>query len=479
MIQTVTDRAAVRTHRRDSVAARRRRVHRSRESSPLQVAAAVDAAGVVLLERRSRRAYLQLVEHVLAEQRRRADFRASVLAVVGVLLLCTDWASRTTRPTRRVMAARGDVIRSERTVTRVIRWLQEAGLLATVAQGRRGEFAPGGAWSTTNPDQCTGQVEGDHQPANEAAVYALTQPGLTVSPPSRSPYVEETKSPRAREGDPHSEPLRGRPVGAAPPHADRSRWEKLRQDPMWSLRATPRRKGRRLVAAERMRHDTLSLRPMTANAIASVAFPFFEAGWTTGDVLFAVDHKLTTNSPWPYEATEGVKRLRDWMASRLQDWTDDAGHPVKSRSQRQEIEQVEAQRRRREAAEERARHRAERDRNARSARRLRDWYRTRFGGRAIIEQATPQHATELHPARVDEATGEGTASGNLARAWMLDVRRNNYSGSLAEYTRANADAPPALVAQWIAAALDDPTAAGCLADWVSATSSPHHETRVH
>ena len=45
---------------------------------------------------------------------------------------------------------------------------------------------------------------------------------------------------------------------------------------------------------------------------------------------------------------------------------------------------------------------------------------------------------------------------------MLDVRRNNYSGSLAEYTRAHADAPPALVAQWIAAALDDPTAAGCL-----------------
>src|SRR5699024_10211497 len=462
---TVTDCAAVRMHpRQERPARRRRRVHRSRESSPLQVAAAVDAAGVVLLERRSHRAYVQLVEQALGAQRRRADFRASVLAVVGVLLLCTDWASRTSRPTRRVMAARGDVVRSERTVTRVVRWLHEAGLLATVAGGRRGEYAPGGAWSTTSPENCIGQVTGAQQPANEAAVYALTQPGLTVSPPPRSPYVEETNSSRAREGENHSEPLRGEPTGAATPHPDRSRWEQLRNDPMWSLQATPRRKGQRLVAAERMRHDTLSLRPMTAKAIASVSRPYFAAGWTTGDVLHALDFKLSTNSPWPYDATDGVQRLRDWMAHPLRDWTDATGRPAPSRTQRQEAEQVAVRERRRAATEERARQRADRDRNARRSRSVRDWFRTLSGCSVTAEaRATDRGELQQEPSCAAE---EGIVpSGQLARAWMLDVRRNGYSGSLAEYCAEYSDIPDELIAQWVAAALNNPAGAGSLSDW--------------
>lgn len=470
---TVTDCGAVRTYpRQERSAPRRRRVHRSRESSPLQVAAAVDAAGVVLLERRSRRAYVQLVEQALAAQRRRADFRASVMAVVGVLLLCTDWASRTTRPTRRVMAARGDVVRSERTVTRVVRWLHEAGLLATVAGGRRGEYAPGGAWSTTSPEKCTGLVTGIQQPANEAAVYALTQPGLTVSPPSRSPYVEETNSSRAREGETHSEPLRGQPISAATPHPDRSRWEQLRNDPMWSLQATPRRKGQRLVAAERMRHDTLSLRRMSARAIASVAHQFFAAGWTTGDVLHALDFKLSTNSPWPYDAADGVKRLRDWMTHRLSDWTDETGHPVPSRTQRQKAEQVAARERRRAATEERARQRANRNRNARRARAVRDWFRA-VSGRPVTVVARSTEREEVQRGPSDEDTCEQATSGHLARAWMLDVRRNSYSGSLSEYCAEHADVPSELIAQWVAAALDNPARAGSLSDWRDATSFPH------
>lgn len=434
-------------------------MRRARETSPLVVAAAVDAAGVDLVPRGGHREYLRLVEHELRRQKRRADFRESVLAVATVLVRCADWTTRTTRPTRARMAALGGVVRHERTVTRVVRWLREAGLLVTVAEGRRGDFAPGGVHSTSRPSECRAVVP-DGQPENDAAVYALTRPrsviDVTVSPPPGSSYVGESHPSRAREGD-QIEPLRGRPVGAASPHADRLRWEQLRQHPMWSLSATPRRKGQRLVAAERMRHDVLSLRRMSARAIASVARPFWQANWTTADVIHAIDHRVTTNGRWPYDAAEHVVRMRDWLAARLADWLDADGRPVLSHSQRSIIESRAARERRRQEAERAAAIRAaEQRRGGRStAAAVRRWLGDVLTGRDVREFDVERELTHVepthvdYPARIDTAPDDGAdVAPHIARAWLLDRTRHDYSGSLAEYAREHAGASAGDVARW-------------------------------
>ena len=85
----------------------------------------------------------------------------------------------------------------------------------------------------------------------------------------------------------------------------------------------------------------------------SVLRPFFQAGWTVGDVVIALDVR-PGEGRWPHDAGHGVENVGAWLAYRLHPWTSD-GEPRRSPSQRLAQQHAENQARRRAEAERAAR----------------------------------------------------------------------------------------------------------------------------
>jgi hypothetical protein len=112
----------------------------------------------------------------------REDRRITILAVAEALMQWADWDTHTTRPTwaRLITHCRTTTGRGSRaTIARTLAWLIHAGLIARVARGRQGKYAPG------NPAT-------NH---NEAAVYVLLVPSLlrtAATPPEAPPEFQPT-----------------------------------------------------------------------------------------------------------------------------------------------------------------------------------------------------------------------------------------------------------------------------------------------
>ncbi|MCM3689062.1 hypothetical protein [Kocuria rosea] len=314
----------------------------------------------------------RLARHVVAWKRAalehpalelmRADGRANMAALIEVIALQQDPASRTWRTTWAWVAERLGI--HEDSVGRMIRRLKTWGLLAVVATGRSAAYTP----------RSTGKKQG------EAPVYALT----VQAPPAPQPV--ETAEEESMPVDINVGPVP--PKGACPPpHAREEFSQKDAATPRPTAKAAAQRREVVAALAQRsaalwpahatvrpssagatrrdwkhtyrcagleLQHHALVLRQITTAYVTSVAKPYFEAGWSIADVLHALD--WTPNGHrYPHDAVHGITHPGAWFAARLRTWTHQDGSPMRSVDQRAAAE---AEQRRAEAIAAAQRHAA-------------------------------------------------------------------------------------------------------------------------
>lgn len=360
---------------------RRRRVSRTLERGPVAIAMAIPK------DRRRVRRVREFLEGVAryCARVKRSDGARTLLAFAKLLVSYSD-KSYTTLVSWQKLASelvtnrgRGDGSRraNPRTIAKHLAELRAAGLLATVAGGRRGCFAKGGHASRTKMSwRDVPERNADGDPSNEVPIYVLCVP-LTpeendarkteevahraqVSAGSASPvdemgtpppWVSSSPPVRARDAAGHdlAVPLRG-------PHHSRAA-QARRDDPVlrrrpggwWETSVTPGGQDAALKASHELRVRLPILQRISSKHVRSVLRPFFDAGWTVGDVLIAIDVR-PGNGRWSHDGAHGVGNVGAWLAYRLQPWTNE-GAPRRSPSQRLAQRRSEDQARRRVDAE--------------------------------------------------------------------------------------------------------------------------------
>ena len=291
----------------------------------------------------------------------RSDTQSRVRAVALAILERSD-KDRLSRPTWAFLQARTGLSRA--TVARHLAWLRQQGLLATVAPGRRGIFAPGGALSGKLPGEYEVPEENHpSDPENEAALYVLCELApLTVIEDNGG--VDETETPpplgvknhprtRAR-GDfsSQTEPLRGTDSQAASRPPGGAAWRHLTP---WPAGHTPSGKDNMLRAAAELQNRVPVLRHISAQHVRSLCREFFLAGWTIIDLHQALDHR-PDGSTWPHSGANGVENCGAWLRHRLASWRHD-GTVLRSPSQRSTAEAAGAKARARARREAHEQHR--------------------------------------------------------------------------------------------------------------------------
>lgn len=216
-----------------------------------------------------------------------------------------DWSTMTWTGTWDALAEQVGVSRS--TIARAVRWLRAVGLLGIVHTGASAEALGGDT--------------------NRAPTYVLAIPHGLIAP-AQTP-VDEPATPtglgfdlsnqHTREArSPSTAPLRG--LGSAPKPDDVDRL----------LAVHPPTKRDRLRAAEALRWWSPILRRMSARMLRHLLRPWWDAGWSPRDVLYALDHR-PDGTPWRNAA--GIRTPAAWIRHRLAAWLD-GGEPTPSRSQR-------------------------------------------------------------------------------------------------------------------------------------------------
>jgi len=341
---------------------RLRRPNRENESNPLLIATAI-RNGFQRVKRASR--WVERVEQSPGFVLLRTDAQERMIRLAMAIVHRTD-RDRLSRPTRAWLAQVVGV--SERTITRYIARLHHWGLLATVAPGRRGTFAPGGRNARSRPGTPIPSQNHPDDPANDAAVYVLCEPAqprehapdeesvdISVSPPPvrviENPYTHA----RARKY-PQSTPLRGADSSkrAAKRLQKEAAW---RYGITWDPLVTPSSQDNRLAAAGELQNRLPALRHIRTVYVRSICKPFFDAGWTIKDLIEAIDHR-PDGTRWPHSGTRGVENIPGWMKNRLRAWITHDGTIHRSPTQRRRARRAAAQARTRAMLEHQAEVRA-------------------------------------------------------------------------------------------------------------------------
>lgn len=318
--------------------------------------------------------WLRHVERDQTLGRRNAQFRRNVLAAARTLAQSWQYEHRVVRPGNDVIAAAVGV--SVRTVQRVMKWLRDQLLVGWVQMGS------------------TETQRGEDGQGNLANEYVLLLPtGKTVTP-RRVPTGLSNSPSRARE-----EPMRSlrdpSPFSAAPNGAKAT--EKKKLDPWPDLHQTPRGRRDRLRAAATMRRSLVGFASVSVRQLRSIFRPYWSAGWTPADILWALDHTPDGDAYGLGAGNHGVRHPDRWLMWRLAQWLDDAGTPLPSITETRRAARAarveRAQQRQASAAAEAAGHvRADPESVRARVSRLRDYLRTIRQDRLRAE-----HASEMGP----------------------------------------------------------------------------------
>jgi hypothetical protein len=204
---------------------------------------------------------------------------------------------------------------SRRTCQTWCRFLERAGFLAVLEHGVTPRFAP---------DRLSGED------GNLAREWALTLPGRALScapslPPTASkPFAgareaEPGGSDGQGQGDRRSAP--GSPA-IGPPHRPGQARE-------WPLGTTPQRRADRLTAVQALQRGHMVLARLSSRRLRSIARPWFAAGWTPADLLYALDWAPDGQ---PHRFAGRVRDPAGWLGHRLGFWLDSSGQPGPPRS---------------------------------------------------------------------------------------------------------------------------------------------------
>lgn len=161
---------------------------------------------------------------------------------------------------------------SRSTVAKYLRLLRDAGLLGIVESGTTPQFR-----SFLHADD-----------GNRASVYVLCVPA-PVSP------VERSRTPSGSRSEHESSPARAREDDAPSFEDDQGKF----------------------AATNETRQRSPMLARISPAYLRSTLKPWWEAGWTAGDVLWALDHK-PSGELWPH--TDRVRHVPGWIRYRLAVW---------------------------------------------------------------------------------------------------------------------------------------------------------------
>src|SRR5262249_29258382 len=167
---------------------------------------------------------------------------------------------------------------------------------------------------------------------NLAAIYVCTvprrrRPSRRLAGVDSGKFADLTASckeavrvPRAREAETHN-----------PTKARASRGQSLLPHGGTSqLHTCPKNRAEGLIAATVVQHRSAGLQWLSPQHIRYLARPYFAAGYTPADVLYALDHDPSGR---PYGYSAAVRHPAGWAAARLGRWLGPSGEPVPSRSQ--------------------------------------------------------------------------------------------------------------------------------------------------
>ncbi|HEY3958703.1 MAG TPA: hypothetical protein VGM53_35525 [Streptosporangiaceae bacterium] len=372
----------------------------------------------------------------------RGDFRHNVMELARIYAEHACWADMTTwRPREDILAEIGSPRDRSRPLSVTAyraarRWLQEHGYLGLVCPGWTSSLRAG---ALDDADQL-------------CPVYVLAIPRVPKTRHIPPPRLESPPVNRAL-----TTPACG--VVKAPAHARGQTWgqpghdhdgpRSARTDPQPANPAGGTKTQKRTesqAAAAVILTQSGPLRPLTAEHVAAVIRPWTAAGWTPGDVLWALRHLPPDHAGRcrPYGYTAGIRHPAAWLAWRLARWASPDGTPLAAPSRRD--------------AAERARVLA--DQAARRAERTRP-----DGGAAQFARRAERQARGQAPTLRDILTGASSPAPAGELAAGQPARPAHRAGSLPGPAAlpAEATAPATAAAYWRAALLAHLPDAGALA----------------
>ena len=247
--------------------------------------------------------------------------RRTILAVAAEMARVADWHGRSTRPTRAGSAAAAD--RCERTVSRAWRWMEHQGYAVVTEPGTTPRFRPA--------------ILREGNAGNLARTWLLVVPAgpeplavhEIVTPPRSS---RRFPSARARERAGFGPSLRSglpcRPAGI--PDSGGLADTPVRARPKTAPTGRGPTRAAMLSAAEWLRHQSATLRRISARMLRHLLRPFWRRSWTVRDVLHALDF---TPAGEPHICTDAVRDPAAWAHWRLSRWLGRDGLPRRSHSQ--------------------------------------------------------------------------------------------------------------------------------------------------
>lgn len=234
---------------------------------------------------RSQPAALRALEARIALEadlgRLRADAEANALLVARALVFSAHWKTMVARPGWDTLTDRTGLSRS--TIQRVIRRLRNWGFLGIVATGS--------TWRTR------GCRRGDND-GDLGAEYVLCVPVQEPVDISDSPSLGSRREP-------------------VKPHASARENATQTADQPWPMHQTPRTRGQRLAATQRLQDQAPVLARLGTRQLRSVLRPWYDRGWTPAQVLYALDHGPDGTLRWH---TADVRHVPGWIRHRLAAW---------------------------------------------------------------------------------------------------------------------------------------------------------------
>lgn len=235
----------------------------------------------------SQASWLRLAEAFAADARDwlRADAAANLLRVARAVGWAADWQTLRTRPTLAALTQRTGLAR--RTVQRWLRVLEDAGLLAVLEPGTTPRFRP--------------------------AILHRGEPNLArewlLADPDPEP-VDESGTPTGHvscTGTQRDAPTRARETG----HDTKP--------------SKSRRRGEWLMICQGLRRENPNLRRIPVLVLRHVLRPWLAAGYTTGDVVHALDRRPDGSEHFH---TDRVRYPAGWLRSRMACWAGPGGAPL-------------------------------------------------------------------------------------------------------------------------------------------------------
>ena len=284
------------------------------EASPLAKIAATPTGHYITTDGSQ---WLHIVHNDYDFRNHRADFTQNIHTVCRILSEFIDYESGIIRLTWKSLAEKTGL--SRRTIARILRILKINQLLTVIASGRSATKTPRG-----------------QKQQNLAPVYALLIPTPPMPKPSAdNSYFHDENGNLFITGTPS--PLKDRKISykqaitegifdsfckqsyARYAHTHKNSLEKKRQNLKTNYPSQRQRKQALTHLARTLQHHCFDLRALSAQAILEVTTPFFEAGWSVRDVLYALEYKAD-NSAYNTCGAAGMRSVKKWLQLRMSQW---------------------------------------------------------------------------------------------------------------------------------------------------------------